>query len=419
MKKVIVFSLLMFFNIRHFNAQEYWKTTPTGVSEENPKAGTLENKPFTLVTHNSDRIVIDTNGRVKINKLKGSGRRMLYVDSLGQLLAEGDGDDPLFGVSNDNPCREPNNTLEWAPWMCASKPCLPNMIPWQEGGNSIGPSGNNTAGTCSNHDFILKSAGTNRLWLKTNGKIGIDEANPTAKFEVNESTLLPAGSGNYQLLTSVRANVNNNFAHNTWVLRDQVGTNDWQDTRLHDGISVDISFIVPGIDTRTWWERQAQADEQSWGTGAATYLRLKPNQLQVSEQPNAPNTSALCVNVNTGNAFEIYDENTQKINFKVKANGYCYAREINVMPTSITFPDYVFEKNYKLQSLKSLESFIKANKHLPNIPNAAEVEKNGINVAELQIKQMEKIEEAFLYIIQLKKENEELKKRVEKLESTK
>ena len=87
------------------------------------------------------------------------------------------------------------------------------------------------------------------------------------------------------------------------------------------------------------------------------------------------------------------------------------------MPTSTPFPDYVFAKDYKLKSLENLESFIKENKHLPNIPSASEVAISGINVGEMQIKQMEKIEEAFLYIIQLKKENEELKVRLQKLEA--
>ncbi len=322
-----------------------------------------------------------------------------------------------------NPCGSYTNTPDNNyPGYCPSTPCIPNMGPWFEGGNTVGNPGNNTIGTCNYKDFILKANNTNHVWIKTNGKIGISEGNPFAKFEVYESNLLPAGFGNINLLTSIRANVNNNFMRNEWVMRDNVGTYDWRDTKLHDGISVDISFINPGIDTRTWWERQAYLDEQSWGTGANTYMRLKNNQLQVCEQPNALNSSNLCVNVNGGSAIEVFDQGTGTagmINFKVKANGYVYAREINVMPSNITFPDYVFEKAYKLKSLESLESYINANKHLPNIPSAKQVEKEGINVAEMQILQMEKIEEAFLYIIQLKKENNELKKRVEGLEKNK
>jgi hypothetical protein len=117
----------------------------------------------------------------------------------------------------------------------------------------------------------------------------------------------------------------------------------------------------------------------------------------------------------TANALEVHDDLNNKINFRVKQNGYVYAREINVMPTNITFPDYVFENSYHLMSLTEVENYIKANKHLPNIPSAKEVEANGINVADMQVKQMEKIEELYLHIIELKKENAELKKRMDSL----
>ena len=66
--------------------------------------------------------------------------------------------------------------------------------------------------------------------------------------------------------------------------------------------------------------------------------------------------------------------------------------------------------------LAQVENYVNINKHLPNIPSAKDVEANGINLSEMQIKQMEKIEELFLHLIELKKENEVLKKRVESLE---
>ena len=45
----------------------------------------------------------------------------------------------------------------------------------------------------------------------------------------------------------------------------------------------------------------------------------------------------------------------------------------------------------------------KENGHLPNIPSAAEVEENGINLGEMQGKLLQKIEELTLHIIQLEK----------------
>ena len=71
--------------------------------------------------------------------------------------------------------------------------------------------------------------------------------------------------------------------------------------------------------------------------------------------------------------------------------------------------DFVFDQDYQLKDLDEVESFIKTKKHLPGIPNAKEVKEGGIDVAEMLAKQMVKIEELTLYVIQLKNENKELR----------
>lgn len=77
---------------------------------------------------------------------------------------------------------------------------------------------------------------------------------------------------------------------------------------------------------------------------------------------------------------------------------------------SLTWPDYVFEPGYKLPSLYELEQFIKQNNHLPEVPSAAEVGKNGIDLGDNQAVLLKKIEELTLYVIELKKEIDALKK---------
>ncbi len=72
--------------------------------------------------------------------------------------------------------------------------------------------------------------------------------------------------------------------------------------------------------------------------------------------------------------------------------------------------DFVFDKKYKLRPLKMVEEYVKANKHLPEIPSALEVAKNGIDMVEMDAKLLQKIEELTLYIIQQQKEIDELKK---------
>lgn len=77
---------------------------------------------------------------------------------------------------------------------------------------------------------------------------------------------------------------------------------------------------------------------------------------------------------------------------------------------SADWADYVFEPTYKLMTLDKVESFVKENKHLPNVPSAEEMSKNGLDVMQTSAKLMEKVEELTLYIIELNKEIQALKK---------
>ncbi len=72
--------------------------------------------------------------------------------------------------------------------------------------------------------------------------------------------------------------------------------------------------------------------------------------------------------------------------------------------------DFVFNEDYELMPLHKVESFIKKNKHLPEIPSAEEVSKEGIDVAAMDAKLLQKIEELTLYVIKQQKEIDELKK---------
>ncbi len=105
--------------------------------------------------------------------------------------------------------------------------------------------------------------------------------------------------------------------------------------------------------------------------------------------------------------------------FEVKYNGAVYTREIFVQVAA--FPDYVFKKGYKLMPLPEVEKYIFDKQHLVNMPSAKDVEKDGANLGEIQRVSVEKIEDIYLYIIdinkrveKLEKENVELKKHLKK-----
>ena len=98
---------------------------------------------------------------------------------------------------------------------------------------------------------------------------------------------------------------------------------------------------------------------------------------------------------------------------KLSVNGNIICEEVNVQLRS-NWPDYVFGDNHPLLPLNELEKYIDTHNHLPNIPAAATVEKNGLKVGEMQTKMMEKIEELTLYIIALKKQVDDLQNQIKK-----
>jgi|GEM_PF-1557274 len=78
----------------------------------------------------------------------------------------------------------------------------------------------------------------------------------------------------------------------------------------------------------------------------------------------------------------------------------------------MNWSDFVFNKDYKLMPLANLENYVTVNKHLPEIPSAKDVAKDGIDVADIDAKLLQKIEELTLYIIQQQKEIDYLKMKI-------
>jgi hypothetical protein len=92
--------------------------------------------------------------------------------------------------------------------------------------------------------------------------------------------------------------------------------------------------------------------------------------------------------------------------YKLFVNGGIKATKIKVeLPTNngTTWPDYVFDPTYNLLPLSKVEQFIQNNHHLPNMPSANELQKDGVDLLGIITKQQEKIEELYLHIIALEK----------------
>jgi|GEM_PF-1241346 len=109
--------------------------------------------------------------------------------------------------------------------------------------------------------------------------------------------------------------------------------------------------------------------------------------------------------------------------FRLAVEGKIGAREIKVTLQN-PWPDYVFDPGYSLMNLDDLACYIEENNHLPGMPSATEIRDNeGIELGDMQVKQMEKIEELYLLLIDMNEklkavtdENEQLKNRISSLE---
>lgn len=100
---------------------------------------------------------------------------------------------------------------------------------------------------------------------------------------------------------------------------------------------------------------------------------------------------------------------------KLTVNGSIHSKEVRV-DLNFPAPDYVFDKSYKLKSLREVEEFIKMNNHLPEIPYALEFEKNGLLLAEMNMSLLKKVEELTLYTIQQENELNTQNNKITKLE---
>lgn len=109
--------------------------------------------------------------------------------------------------------------------------------------------------------------------------------------------------------------------------------------------------------------------------------------------------------------------------YKLAVNGNMIAESVKVKLNG-SWPDYVFKNNYTLHTLSEIEKFIQINNHLPGIPSAEQVKKDGLDLGEMNAKLLQKIEELTLHLIEQSKRtdkqdklNEEQQREINRLKS--
>ncbi len=158
--------------------------------------------------------------------------------------------------------------------------------------------------------------------------------------------------------------------------------------------------------------------EEASGTVAARELSSWTNAGDVTMSLVNSSTGQNWAFANLGGDFRIITPTTPGIEFRLSNTGdLTVLGDINSGGTTVV-PDYVFEDDYKLMPLDQLSDFIESNGHLPNVPSAAQVKEKGhVNMSQLQMTLLEKVEELTLYTLQQEKVIAELQERLGKIEA--
>jgi len=158
-----------------------------------------------------------------------------------------------------------------------------------------------------------------------------------------------------------------------------------------------ITAFAKGMSEQSaWFDGWTTADEAMQGTQALNLVYKNKFKGTVTNQGDLFSTGDMGIGT------------TDTKGYKLAVNGKIRTQEIKV--EAANWPDYVFAKDYKLLSLKETEQHIKEKGHLPGIPSAEEVKANGVDLGEMNIKLLKKIEELTLHLIEIKKELDTLKK---------
>lgn len=266
-------------------------------------------------------------------------------------------------------------------------------------------------------------SGTNLYLNPTTANLGVGVSGPSAKLHLNSAT--SQDPLRVQINGSTRLWVNNNGGTSIGAAITPPANGLYVNDRIKVGVSGNQDAITLAANSGTIPEltvRNAYGSvNMSVAYNAWDYaVESKPGDGIIRKLGTSHNLILYMSNNNNDGQFYVafgdaYNGLFMKIfnNRVVRLDGKLYAKEIEVKTN--VWSDFVFNSDYKLMPLSDVEAYIKANKHLPDVPSEEEVINNGIDVAKMDALLLQKIEELTLYLIDLQKENQYLKSEIDAL----
>jgi hypothetical protein len=260
-------------------------------------------------------------------------------------------------------------------------------------------------------DYPVTSTWEDKFVITKEGNVGIGESWPSAKLTVpnNASASFRVGvnsnmaNTHSQLINSLAVLGDNHDAISSitaaaWNFFNNGNSPSWSGTVLNH-VGTNVGGDRNGIQARN--------------QGTLLFQNVDNGVIATNGQTNIYVTQANSVTA----AFYATGSTRFQVNGDMKANTYWAGNNAH-------WPDYVFDSAYHLPSLPAIKSYINQHHHLPEVPSAEEVNRDGINLGANQAILLKKIEELTLYVIEqnekltaLAAENAELKRAVTELKA--